>query len=209
MEAPLVRACRIAGVRDERVLQAVAAVPRASFVPRELVDWADEDSPLPIPHDQVTTQPSLVALMIEALELSGTEKVLEIGTGYGWQTALLAHLAEEVWSIERFADIAETARENLRRNGTERTQVVVGDGTQGLAESAPFDAILVAAAHTRVPEPLVSQLADDGRLVMPIGPGGREIVVKFVKTRGQVIRARDVIPAHFVRLVGQHGFPTD
>jgi protein-L-isoaspartate(D-aspartate) O-methyltransferase len=206
VEASLVRACWLAGVRDTRVLEAVGAVPREGFVPSELADRADVDCPLPIPHGQVTTQPSLVARMIEALELSGAERVLEVGTGHGWQTALLARLAGEVWSVERFAGIAETARENLQRHGVERTHVVVGDGTEGLAEHGPFDAILVAAAFPSVPRPLAAQLADGGRLVMPIGPGGREIVVLYVKSGDRLVRSRDVILAHFVRLVGRYGF---
>jgi protein-L-isoaspartate(D-aspartate) O-methyltransferase len=206
VEASLVQASRLAGVRDARVLEAVRGVPRATFVSRDLTDRADVDSPLPIPHGQVTTQPSLVARMVEALELSGAERVLEVGTGYGWQTALLAHLAEEVWSVERFADVAETARENLRRHGAVRAHVVVGDGTEGLPEHAPFGAIVVAAAFPRVPPPLSTQLEDGGRLVMPIGPGGRDRVVQFVKVGDRLRCTRDVILAHFVRLVGRHGF---
>jgi protein-L-isoaspartate(D-aspartate) O-methyltransferase len=190
------------------VLEAVDAVPRAAFVPPELVDQADDDWPLLIPHGQVTTQPSLVARMIEALELFGTERVLEVGTGYGWQTALLARLAEEVWSVERFADITETARENLRRHGAEPAHVVVGDGTEGLAERSPFDAILVAAAFPTVPPPLIPQLTDGGRLVMPIGPGGQDTVVQFVKSGDRLVHTRDVVLAHFVRLVGRYGFET-
>ena len=156
----------------------------------------------------MTTQPSLVARMVEALELSGPEQVLEVGTGYGWQTALLARLAVEVWSVERFADVAETARENLRHRGVENAHVLVGDGTEGLAEQAPFEASLVSAAHPRVPAPLAAQLSDGGRLVMPIGPGGAETVTQFVKAGGRLVRHRDVIPAHFVRLVGRYGFET-
>lgn len=190
------------------MLEAVGAVPRAAFVPPDLVDRADIDGPLPIPHGQVTTQPSLVARMVEALELSGAERVLEVGTGYGWQTALLARLAVAVWSVERFADVAETARQNLRRRGTANAHVVVGDGTEGLAERAPFQAILVSAAYPRVPSPLATQLSDGGRLVMPIGPGGAETVIQFVRTGERLVRHRDVIPAHFVRLVGRHGFET-
>ena len=188
------------------MLEAVGAVPRAAFVPSEVADRADEDRPLPIPHGQVTTQPSLVARMIEALELSGGERVLEVGTGYGWQTALLARLAGEVWSIERFADVAHTARQNLRRQGAGRTHVVIGDGTEGLVEHQPFGGILVAAAFPRVPPPLAEQLVEGRRLVMPIGPGGRDNVVQFVKIGDRLLRGRDVIPAYFVRLVGRHGF---
>jgi len=201
----LVEAARAAGVRDERLLGAIAAVPRARFVPPAHVEHADLDAPIPIPHAQVTTQPSLVARMVEALSLTGEERVLEIGTGYGWQTALLAQLAREVFSVERFADIAETARAALA--GRENVVIVVGDGSEGLREHAPFDSILVAAAYPSVPEPLAEQLAEDGRLVQPLGPGGAEDVVLFEKRDGVLRRVRSVSGAHFVRLYGQHGFP--
>ena len=195
---------RAAGVRDERLLAAIAAVPRSKFVPREHADRADVDEPIPIPHEQVTTQPSLVARMLEALELSGHERVLEVGTGYGWQTALLAELAPEVFSVERFADLAETARTALA--GRENVVVVVGDGSEGLPEHAPFEAILVAAAYPSVPLPLAEQLAERGRLVQPLGPGGAEDVVLFEKRRGALRRVRTLVGAHFVRLHGRHGF---
>jgi protein-L-isoaspartate(D-aspartate) O-methyltransferase len=192
-------------VRDKRVLEAIAAVPRAQFVPPEGVELAVLDTPIPIPHEQVTTQPSLVARMVEALALRGDERVLEVGTGYGWQTALLARLARLVFSIERFADLAETARRHLA--GYENVTVVVGDGSGGLPEHAPFDAILVAAAFPRVPEPLEEQLAEGGRLVQPLGPGGAEDVVLFEKRDGELGRIRSVSGAHFVRLYGEHAFP--
>jgi len=201
----LVADAREAGVRDERVLAAMAAVPRAEFVPAEYAERADIDAPIPIPHEQVTTQPSLVARMVEALALDGDERVLEIGTGYGWQTALLARLAREVFSVERFADLAETARAAL--SGYENVHIVAGDGSEGLSEHAPFDAILVAAAYPTVPEPLEEQLADGGRLVQPLGPGGAEDVVLFQKRGGALDRVRSVSGAHFVRLHGRHAFP--
>ena len=201
----LVVAAQDAGVQDERVLAAIAAVPRSGFVPAELVGQADFDTPIPIPHAQVTTQPSLVARMVEALSLSGDERVLEVGTGYGWQTALLARLACEVFSVERFADLAETARAALADR--ENVQVVVGDGSQGLPEHAPFDAILVAAAYPGVPVPLAEQLAEKGRLVQPLGPGGAEEVVLFENQRGRLKEVRSLGGAHFVRLHGRHGFP--
>src|SRR5437763_14194231 len=125
------------GVRDPRILQAVRVVPRAEFVPADLGAQAYLDQPLPIPHGQVTTQPSLVAKMVDALELTGSEQVLEIGTGYGFQTALLARLSGFVWSIERWPDIAAMARDNLARHGVTNVAVVVGDGTTGLPERAP------------------------------------------------------------------------
>jgi protein-L-isoaspartate(D-aspartate) O-methyltransferase len=200
----LASASREAGVRDERVLEAVADVPRVAFVPPEHADLADVDVPIPIPHEQVTTQPSLVARMVEALGLSGDERVLEVGTGYGWQTALLARLAREVFSVERFADLAQTARRHLA--GYENVTVMVGDGSAGLPDHAPFDAILVAAAYPSVPEPLAEQLAEGGRLVQPLGPGGAEDVVLFEKRGGALRRVRSVSGAHFVRLHGKYGF---
>jgi protein-L-isoaspartate(D-aspartate) O-methyltransferase len=200
----LVEAASAAGVRDERLLNAIADVPRSAFVPAEYTGAADLDAPIPIPRAQVTTQPSLVARMVEALALQGDERVLEIGTGYGWQTALLARLGREVFSVERFAELAETARAALAEY--ENVQVVVGDGSQGLPEHAPFDAILIAAAYPSVPAPLAEQLAGGGRLVQPLGPGGAEDVVLFEKRSGELHRLRSLGGAHFVRLYGRHGF---
>jgi protein-L-isoaspartate(D-aspartate) O-methyltransferase len=162
--------------------------------------------PIRIPHGQVTTQPSLVACMVEALSLTGPERVLEIGTGYGWQSALLARLAAEVWSIERWDDLAASARMQLARLGATNVEVVVGDGSEGLAEHAPYDAILVSAAFPRVPAPLIGQLAEDGRLVQPIGRGGDEDVVLFRTRDGALQRVSTVAGARFVPLVGRHGF---
>ena len=200
----LVWASRAAGVTDSAVLAAVAAVPRAAFVAPQTRGRAYADRPLPIPHGQVTTQPSLVARMIEALSLRGGERVLEVGTGYGWQTALLGRLAAEVWSVERFSDVAATARVHLA--GRANVHVVVGDGSAGLREHAPFDAILVAAAYPTVPAPLTEQLATGGRLVQPLGEGGAEEVLAFEKLDGELVRRGRVCSAHFVRLYGQHGF---
>ena len=204
----LVTACRAAGVREPRVLHAVETVPRAEFVPPDLVAYAYRDTPLPIPHEQVTTQPSLVARMVEALMLSRSDRVLEIGSGYAWQTALLARLAGEVWSIERWDDISRTARANLGRYGVENAHIVVGDGTRGLTGRAPYDAILVAAAFPTVPPPLAEQLAEGGRLVQPIGPGGADQVILFEKRDGVLESKRLISGAYFVRLFGEHGFAT-
>jgi protein-L-isoaspartate(D-aspartate) O-methyltransferase len=204
--ADLVAASRAHGVRDPRLLEAIAAIPRAQFVPPDLAAHAYEDAPLPIPHGQVTTQPSLVAQMVQALDLSSSDGVLEIGTGYGWQTGLLARLANEVWSVERWDDIARTARMHLERQGVDNATVVVGDGSAGLPEHAPYDAILVAAAFPHVPAPLVEQLADGGRLVQPIGLGGADEVILFERRGGVLERKRLVTGAHFVRLYGEHGF---
>lgn len=195
------------GIRDRRLLRAFGEVARAEFVPPDLVDVAYEDGPLPILHGQVTTQPSLVAKMIEALDLRGAERVLEVGTGYGFQTALLACLSGFVWSIERWPDIAETARANLANAGVTNVEVVVGDGTEGLPAHASFDAIIISAAFPTVPAPLAEQLALSGRLVQPIGSGGAEDVVLFEKNNRGLMRRRSIIGARFVRLYGKHGFP--
>jgi protein-L-isoaspartate(D-aspartate) O-methyltransferase len=205
----LVRAARRAGVRDERLLAAIADLPRTGFVPGDLAARAHVDAPVPIPHDQVTTQPSLVAQMVDALALTGSERVLEIGTGYGWQTALLTRLAAEVWSVERFADLAASAQANLAAHGIANAHVVVGDGTRGLPDHAPYGAIVVAAAFPEVPEPLVEQLVEGGRLVQPIGRGGNEDVVLFVKREGAPVNERVLTGARFVRLVGSYGFPDE
>jgi protein-L-isoaspartate(D-aspartate) O-methyltransferase len=202
--ADLVAAARAAGITAQPVLDAIAAVPRADFVPPEFVERAYDDAPLPIPHDLVTTQPSLVAQMVAALELTSFDCVLEIGTGYGWQTALLARLAERVWSVERWEDLAATARSHLAE--FENVTVVVGDGSRGLPEQAPYDAILVAAAFPEVPAPLAEQLAEGGRLVQPIGPGGADDVILFEKRHGVLERSRFLTGAYFVRLYGEHGF---
>jgi protein-L-isoaspartate(D-aspartate) O-methyltransferase len=202
----LVRRVRATGVRDQRVLDALAAVPRADFVSAGDVERAYLDRPLPIPHGQVTTQPSLVARMLEALELDGSERVLEVGTGYGFQTALLARLARDVVSIERFEDLAHTARENLERHGVANAEVLVGDGSAGVPERAPFDGIVVSAAFTSVPEPLADQLAPGGRLVQPVGPGGEDLVIAFERGPDGLQRKSDVTWAHFVKLFGAHGF---
>jgi protein-L-isoaspartate(D-aspartate) O-methyltransferase len=202
----LVGAVAATGVRDPRLLEALRAVPRSGFVPTDVAQWAYLDRPLPIPHGQVTTQPSLSAKMIEALSLTGPERVLEVGTGYGFQTALLARLANSVYSVERFPDFAAAARENLDREGLSSVEVVVGDGTEGLPWQAPYDAILVSAAFTSVPPPLVRQLSEGGCLVQPIGSGGEEEVILFEKMEGDLVRRRTVTGAHFVRLYGAHAF---
>ena len=206
-QADLIEVVRADGIADARVLEAFAAVPRAEFVPPEVAARAYVDEPLPIAHEQVTTQPSLVARMVEALSLTGTEHVLEVGSGYGFQTAVLTRLAAFVWSVERWPGLAEVARANLARQGAENVEVVVGDGSEGLPEHAPFDAILVSAAFPDVPAPLADQLGKGGRLVQPIGPGGQERVVLFERGGRGLVARRTVTGAHFVRLVGKHGFP--
>ena len=202
----LVTAARRAGVVDPRVLDAMRRVPRAAFVPPDQVELAYDDEPVPIPHRQVTTQPSLSARMLQALRLVEGEHVLEVGTGYGYQTALLAQLASFVTSIERWPDLAEQARRNLAAQNITNVRVVDGDGTEGLPSAAPYDAILVSAAFPHVPEPLVSQLRLGGRLVQPIGSGGAERVTVF-ECGADGLVSRDVVcHARFVRLFGRHGY---
>jgi protein-L-isoaspartate(D-aspartate) O-methyltransferase len=203
----LVQAVLDGGIRDPRLIEAFRQVPRVGFVPAEHRAVANEDQPIPIPHGQVTTQPSLVARMVDALRLTGKERVLEVGTGLGFQTALLARLAREVVSVERFAALARQARENLEAAGIGGVTVVVGDGTLGVPSYAPYEGILVSAASPEVPPPLVAQLAEGGRLVHPMGPGGAETVMAFRKANGRLVQEARVTGAFFVRLVGEHGLP--
>ena len=202
----LVAAVRAEGIDEPRLLAAIREVPRHRFAPPGLAGRAYLDEPLPIAHEQVTTQPSLVARMVEALDLDGDERVLEIGTGTGWQTALIARLAGLVWSIERWPDLAVAARTRLEAAGASNAEVLVGDGSEGYAAQAPYDAILVSAAFPSVPPAYVAQLADRGRLVQPLGPGGAEQVVLFEKRGGRLERRRLLTRARFVRLYGRHAF---
>ncbi|MEV4438713.1 protein-L-isoaspartate(D-aspartate) O-methyltransferase [Streptomyces sp. NPDC049577] len=203
----LVRALRGAGIVDERLLEAVRATPRAAFVPAGREAAARLDAPVPIAHEQVTTQPSLSARMIEGLRLTGDEHVLEIGTGLGFQTALLARLAADVVSVERWPDLAREARRNLDGQGIRNVELRTGDGSGGVPERAPYDAILVSAAFPEVPAPLTDQLRVGGRLVQPVGPGGREQVLAFCRTREGLERRELLTPACFVPLRGRYGFP--
>lgn len=205
----LIQALVEAGIRDRRVIDAFRRVSRAGFVPQSWIGRAYEDRPIPIAHEQVTTQPSLIARMVEGVRLTGTERVLEVGTGLGFQTAILAMLARDVFSVERFADLSQAAMANLRAAGLSNVTVEVGDGTKGLPDHAPFDGIVVSAASPEVPPPLVAQLAEGGRLVHPIGPGGRETVVAFRKEGGRLVEEEQLTDAFFVRLIGEHGLPDE
>jgi protein-L-isoaspartate(D-aspartate) O-methyltransferase len=204
--ADLAVAARASGVSDERVLAAMAATPRAAFAPPGYA-WAScSDEPIPIPHGLVTTQPSLAAAMIAGLALKGGEHVLEIGSGYGYQTALLARLCADVISVEIYPDIAGAARRNLVRRGIVNAQVITGDGTEGYLEGAPYDAIVVSAAYPEVPPPLIEQLREGGRLVQPIGPGANEEVILFERVPAGLRQLRVITAASFVRLRGRYGF---
>lgn len=193
------------GIRDERVLAAMAKVPREEFISSEDADNAYGDYPLPIGAGQTISQPYIVASMVEALELLAQDRVLEVGSGTGYQAAILGELAGEVWTIERHAELANKAREILQRLGYSNVQVETGDGSLGLPERAPFDKILVAAAAPRVPDKLVAQLADGGRLVVPVGTRFEQQVFAVRKVGGQtVITPREA--CRFVPLVGEQGW---
>lgn len=187
------------------MLEALAAVPRDRFVPAASRRAAAEDRPLPIGDGQTTSQPSLVAAMLAALELDGSERVLEIGTGPGYEAALLAYLAAEVHSVERVEPLAARARENLVACGLGRVDVVAADGTIGLPEHAPYDAIVIAAAAAEPPAALAEQLVEGGRLVAPVGPPERQTVVLYEARGGALSTVRRLDAVRFVPLVPDQG----
>lgn len=203
--AALIEKIRDTGVHDERLLYAFQQIDRADFVAPDCRGRSYEDVPLPIPHDQVTTQPSLVATMVQALRLTPRDRVLEIGTGLGYQAAILSRLCHAVATIERFPDIAALAEQNLSRRMLRNVLVLVGDGTRGAPRHAPFDGIIGAAAVPGIPPPLAAQLQEGGRLVLPIGPSGAEDVQLFTKRSGRLRLERQIALAHFVPMVGEFG----
>jgi protein-L-isoaspartate(D-aspartate) O-methyltransferase len=194
-------------VRDQRVLAALRAVPRHLFVPAGSRSAAYDDHPIGIGHGQTISQPYIVAFMTEALELRGGERVLEIGTGSGYQTAVLAELCAEVFSVERIPELADRARAVLAAEGYANVTVRTGDGSEGWPEKAPFNGIIVTAAAPEVPPALGQQLADNGLLVLPVGDirGSQELVV--VRRIGSSTSARASIGCRFVPLLGRGGFP--
>jgi protein-L-isoaspartate(D-aspartate) O-methyltransferase len=204
--ASLVRAARSQGVTNSRVLDALLTVRRASFVPSEMQAEVGYDYAIPIGRAQTTSQPSLIALMIEALDLGPADTVLEIGTGYGYQAALLSRLARRVFSVERISELAESARLNLDAEAVLNVEVVTGDGTLGLPDFAPFDGIVVSAAFVRVPTPLAAQLVPGGRLVMPVGNGDGDLVKVFESRDNNLAELRVLCGARFVPLLGANGF---
>jgi protein-L-isoaspartate(D-aspartate) O-methyltransferase len=201
----LVETLRARGVRDLAVLRAFAQVPRHLFVPEAVRHRAYEDAALPIGDGQTISQPFTQARYLEALRLTGDERVLEVGTGSGYQTALLAALASQVFSIERVRALAERARTALRAAAAANVSFLVGDGTLGWSAYAPYDAILVAAGGPEVPAPLVDQLSPRGRLLIPIGTRGAQTLT-LVEPRGSEVRLTPLGDARFVPLLGEHGF---
>jgi protein-L-isoaspartate(D-aspartate) O-methyltransferase len=193
------------GITDGAVLAAMQAVPRHEFVPQELRSRAYEDAPLPIGGGQTISQPYIVAAMTSALRLQPGDRVLEIGTGCGFQAAVLSHLAREVFTIELRPELASAASEKLARLDYHNVHVHCGDGTLGLPEFAPFDGILVAAAAPEVPEPLLAQLAELGRLIIPVGDTDNQ-ELQLVEKHAGVFSTKMLEGCRFVPLVGHHGW---
>jgi protein-L-isoaspartate(D-aspartate) O-methyltransferase len=193
------------GIRDLAVLKAIDETPRHLFVPRAVRHRAYEDSALPIGNGQTISQPSIHARYLELLHLTGAEKVLEIGTGSGYQTVLLSHLAAQVFSIERVAPLLEGARAIIQQIGARNISLLLGDGTLGWRQYAPYDAILVSAAAPDIPEAYVEQLAEGGRLLIPLGDREEQILYLIVK-RGDALERTEIAPVRFVPLVGKHSW---
>ena len=196
------------GISDAAVLAAMQTVPREKFVPARLADLAYDDGPLPIGEEQTISQPYVVALMTEALQLTRTDRALEIGTGSGYAAAVLAKIAAEVYTIERIASLAESARDRLAALGYASVHVRCGDGSLGWPEHAPYNAIVVTAGGPDVPQALLDQLAVGGRLVMPVGPSSYEQrLVRRVRATTDTFTSEDLGPVAFVPLIGAQGWP--
>ncbi len=199
---------KMRGLRDERLLAAFRRVPRHLFVPEEFQPEAYADHPVPIGGGQTISQPYIVALMVSQLRLSGHERVLEIGTGSGYQTAIVAELALEVFSVERLPELLSRVQERLQALGYANVHLSAGNGTLGWLEHAPYDAIIVSAAAPRVPPPLVEQLADHGRMVLPVGPPQGQMLLT-VEKRGGTVLQREVASCVFVPLIGDYGWASE
>lgn len=193
------------GIRDKRVIEIMKRVPRHLFVTEDLIDSAYDDRALPIGYGQTISQPYIVALMTELLELRGDEKVLEIGTGSGYQAAVLAELVKEVHTIERIEPLATEAKKRFENLGIKNIKVYVRDGTEGIPEEAPFDRIIITAATPDIPEPLIKQLKDGGIIVAPVGERYSQYMLKVIK-KGEEIEKHYLIPVTFVPLIGKYGW---
>jgi protein-L-isoaspartate(D-aspartate) O-methyltransferase len=202
---------RSRGIRDERVLRAMEKIPRHLFIDEGLIDQAYNDNPLPIGEKQTISQPYIVALMTEALELKGREKVLELGTGSGYQAAILAELADRVFTVERIASLAQKARKLLESLNYYNVVIRVGDGTYGWREESPFDAIAVSAGSPSIPRMLVEQLAIGGRLVIPVGGRYSQSLIKLTRLSENPddVKKEDLGGCRFVSLIGEHGWKVE
>jgi len=204
-QAMVERQLRARGISDERVLDAMARVPREAFVAPDLADYAYHDNPLPIGEGQTISQPYIVALMAEAAQIKPNARVLEVGAGSGYAAAVLSLLAAEVVAVERHKALADGAREMLSRLGYSNVIVLEGDGSRGVPEKAPFDAILVAAGAPAPPESLKQQLADGGRLVIPISVNSHQDL-RVITRRGDAYEEEDLGAVRFVPLMGREGW---
>ncbi len=201
----LIEMLREKGVSDLAVLRAFELTPRHEFVPTGIRHRAYEDAALPIGNGQTISQPTVHGRSLQLLKLTGRERVLEIGTGSGYQTVLLSHLVDQVFSIERVAPLMESAQQHIRSLGVNNVSLLVGDGTVGWREYAPYDAILVSAASPDVPTPLLGQLADGGRMLVPVG-GRHEQTLVLVTRRGDGFEREELDAVRFVPLLGRHGW---
>ena len=193
------------GIKDQKVLDAFYKIERHKFIPEDLRNSAYADFPVPIGEGQTISQPYIVALMTEYLGLTGKEKVMEIGTGSGYQTAILSELAGEIYSVERFEVLAGRAQTILNELGYKNIKVKAGDGTLGWEEAAPFDRIIITAASPKIPLPLIEQLADNGKLILPLGESFSQVLTLLEKKEGK-LKSVDVCGCVFVPLVGKHGW---
>jgi protein-L-isoaspartate(D-aspartate) O-methyltransferase len=193
------------GIRDLRVLEAMRTIPRHLFVFPEYAEHAYADCPVPIGNEQTISQPYIVALMTQLLSLQGGEKVLEVGTGSGYQAAILAYLAGEVYTVERISQLSHRAETTIRRLGLENVHFHIGDGSSGLAQYAPYDRIIVTAAAPQVPGPLLEQLVDQGLLVIPVGGRGNQTLQRLTR-KGQDFESEAIVPVAFVPLKGDFGW---
>jgi protein-L-isoaspartate(D-aspartate) O-methyltransferase len=194
------------GIRDERLLAAMSKVPRHEFVSQQNWNEAYADHPIPIAEKQTTSQPYMIAAMVQAAEIKPGDRVLEIGAGSGYQTAVLAELASHVFAVERYASLTDTAQKTLERLGYRNAKIVTGDGSLGLPEAAPFDAIIVSAAAPSIPQALVDQLALGGRLLIPIGEADQQVLQLVQRNAGGGTSVRTLEGCRFVPLIGEQGF---
>ena len=194
------------GISDKRVLEAFRKVPRHEFIGKDFLQSAYNDYPLPIGENQTISQPYMAALMTENLNLKGGEKILEVGTGSGYQAAILAGLAKEVYTVERFQGLADTAKKIFDKLGYKNIKIKTGDGTLGWEEFAPYDGIVVTAGAPGIPESLLNQLKDGGRLLIPVGPDGSGQVLTLVEKIGRAVRTGEICGCMFVPLIGREGW---
>ena len=194
------------GIHDERLLAAMSKVPRHEFVSQQNWNKAYADHPIPIAENQTTSQPYMIAAMLQAAQIKPEDRVLEIGAGSGYQTAVLAELASQVFAVERYASLTEAAQKVLERLGYRNTKIVTGDGSLGLPEAAPFDAIIVSAAAPRIPQALIEQLAIGGRLLIPVGDADQQVLQLVQRNADGTTSVRTLEGCRFVPLIGEQGF---